>query len=252
MIALLDHHDGNPTIICGKRIINGCQDFEIEKADNVCEVWGVSEEHIASMRAAYEKEQRGEGLPLDCFVDHDDYQVRCVVAEYGTDEHHAVLMHDSVALVRVSVASVCSDDRRYELLQDPKALVRRMVARKGTPGQQKWLIRDASNLVRHALVERGSELILSMLTQDREASVRRAVAARATRDSTMEILSKDENESVRLCVARNCSLELAEHMMGSDKKHAVRSIARQRYTALRAASTGADSGRNKRGSRDND
>ena len=80
MKKLENHFDGKTTYVVGKLIVNGCQSFEIDKLDEVCEKFEVSNEMKQEVIELYNSNDPNEDW--DKLVDDSDWCVRVAVANY--------------------------------------------------------------------------------------------------------------------------------------------------------------------------
>lgn len=147
MIVIENHYEGKPTILVNDRIINGCQDFTLEEADDILEFYDVSEEEWDEVLFALAHEKH---RPMIDFLNHPSEEVREVLAKYG------------------------SDTIRDDLMKDPSALVRSVLAKTGTEDQKEVLSKDYSPFIRHCVAKTTKRVAtLKHLANDTSFSVGR-------------------------------------------------------------------------------
>lgn len=212
MIVIPIHHDGNPTIITGSRIINGCEDFDVTELETKCVDYAVNSYHCMTAMSAVGVEQAGGGRPLAEFMNHPHCAVRATVAKYATDEQRAQMEATEIHWgVLGELARYGTDALREKMLDGFDAVeaeeednedmagnwrTREVIAQYGSDKLRTRLLTAVNIHVRSAVAEFGTDEHRALLADDVEADVREYVALHGN-DEVRAKLAKDKDSLVR-------------------------------------------------------
>ncbi|ALY07191.1 hypothetical protein VmeM32_00205 [Vibrio phage vB_VmeM-32] len=147
MFVLENHFDNNPTILIHNLVINGNQTHVIDDINTIPRGFDVTPRQWAKIKKVFTGDKSTDNQIMK-FVDHADWQVRKAIAQYGSDIHRDILVHDIFWLVRGRVAEHGNNSHRDILIRDSHFNVRCLVAQYGTKAHRDFLANDVDDDVR--------------------------------------------------------------------------------------------------------
>ena len=131
------------------------------------------------------------------YINHKNYEVRCKVAQFGSDEQRNQLMNDASKYVLCSIVQFGNDAQRQQLINHESNDVRTTIALHGNDKQRDFLMNDESKYVLCAIIEAGNDEQRQRLINHESDDVRAAIAHFGN-DDQREYLMNDKSSKV-LC-----------------------------------------------------